>query len=48
MKFVGRSKKKAIKMAGDQSLEEIEARIQQRDGAPTVIGAVQSVHLMPH
>ena len=48
MKFVGRSKKKAIKMAGDQSLEEIEAHLQQRDGAPTVIGAVQAVHLKPH
>ena len=39
-KFLNRTKKKVPNVEGDRSLEEIEAAIKQRDGDPTVIGAV--------
>ena len=44
-KFLNRTKKKVPNIEGDRSLEDIEASIKQRDGEPTVVGAVQSVHL---
>ena len=46
-KFMGRLGKDRVMLPGDQGIDDVAKTIAARDGPPTVVNAVQSVHLPP-